>query len=605
MVLTNDRDSDRGMDDERDRDRRRRDRDRQSRLSNDRSNNDRDRSPRGKKKSVRVFISNIPYEYRWQELKDLFREHVGEVAFVELFVDENEKPRGCGIIEFSTSSLAKEAVDKMHRFDLKGRKLVVKEDNDVERDKYGRILPRSQRGGGGSGGGNSDNNRNRDNDSRNSNWNELPSLVSGGNSGSSGKWGNTYGLSTQFLESLNITPPLLPKCFVANLDYKVDEKKLREVFRLAGRVIHAEISVDKEGKSRGFGTVEYEHPVEAVQAISMLHNQRLYDRAISVRIDRVDKGDGLPPKLPEGLKGLGMGLGANGAPLIDVARNLPNQTSTQQQQQPISPAVAALPSVTNLATAALVNNLLSGNAGGTADLSSLASAVNPLAALTSAHHNAGNPLASSLLGGAAATGGLSGGLGSMLGTSLGRNTTSDFDSLSAALSGGGGTGLGSSLTDRGLNDRNRSSLGTSGNSAGNNSSSSSDTIVIKNLPSGTTWQQLRDKCRDAGDVKFAEMRGKDTGVVQFASQWDAQRAISMLDEVVNSFTIPFMGFTAFEFSCTTDLKFHNRPDSRRLNSFFCVLRFGSWIADFLRVASFYVQVVETAMKEVILHHTKQ
>uniref|UniRef100_A0A0A9ZEP9 Myelin expression factor 2 n=1 Tax=Lygus hesperus TaxID=30085 RepID=A0A0A9ZEP9_LYGHE len=525
MVLTNDRDSDRGMDDERDRDRRRRDRDRQSRQSNDRSNNDRDRSPRGKKKSVRVFISNIPYEYRWQELKDLFREHVGEVSFVELFVDENEKPRGCGIIEFSTSSLAKEAVDKMHRFDLKGRKLVVKEDNDVERDKYGRILPRNQRGGGG--GGNSDNNRNRDNDSRNSNWNELPSLVSGSNSGSSNKWGNTYGLSTQFLESLNITPPLLPKCFVANLDYKVDEKKLREVFRLAGRVIHAEISVDKEGKSRGFGTVEYEHPVEAVQAISMLHNQRLYDRAISVRIDRVDKGDGLPPKLPEGLKGLGMGLGANGAPLIDVARNLPNQTSTQQQQQqPVSPAVAALPSVTNLATAALVNNLLGGNSGGTTDLSSLANAVNPLAALTSAHHTANNPLASSLLGSAAAGGGLS----SMLGSSLGRNTTSDFDSLSAALSGAGGTGLGSSLTDRGLSDRNRSSL-NSGNSAGTNSNSTSDTIVIKNLPSGTTWQQLRDKCRDAGDVKFAEMRGKDTGVVQFASQWDAQRAISMLDGI--------------------------------------------------------------------------
>lgn len=71
------------------------------------------------------------------------------------------------------------------------------------------------------------------------------------------------------------------------------------------------------GKSRGFGVVEYEHPVEAVQAISMLHNQMLYDRRLSVRMDRVDKPDG-PPKLPEGLKGLGMGLGANGTPLQDV-----------------------------------------------------------------------------------------------------------------------------------------------------------------------------------------------------------------------------------------------------------------------------------------------
>jgi len=54
------------------------------------------------------------------------------------------------------------------------------------------------------------------------------------------------------------------------LDYKVDEKKLREVFKLAGRVVNTEIIVDKEGKSRGFAVVEYEHPVEAVQAICIL-----------------------------------------------------------------------------------------------------------------------------------------------------------------------------------------------------------------------------------------------------------------------------------------------------------------------------------------------
>jgi len=35
-------------------------------------------------------------------------------------------------------------------------------------------------------------------------------------------------------------------------------------------------------------------------------------------MDRVsDKVEG-PPKLPEGLKGIGMGLGANGVPLNDV-----------------------------------------------------------------------------------------------------------------------------------------------------------------------------------------------------------------------------------------------------------------------------------------------
>jgi RNA recognition motif-containing protein len=68
---------------------------------------------------------------------------------------------------------------------------------------------------------------------------------------------------------------------------------------LAGKVLHVELGKDKDGKSRGFGVVEYDHPVESVQAISMLHNQQLYDRRMTVRLDRANEPD-MPPKLPEG-----------------------------------------------------------------------------------------------------------------------------------------------------------------------------------------------------------------------------------------------------------------------------------------------------------------
>ena len=37
-----------------------------------------------------------------------------------------------------------------------------------------------------------------------------------------------------------------PRLFVANLSYTVDERKLREVFRLAGRVVMVELNRDKE-----------------------------------------------------------------------------------------------------------------------------------------------------------------------------------------------------------------------------------------------------------------------------------------------------------------------------------------------------------------------
>ena len=47
-------------------------------------------------------------------------------------------------------------------------------------------------------------------------------------------------------------------------------KKLKDVFKLAGNVMRAEVKTDKEGKSRGMGTLVFEFPMEAVQAICIL-----------------------------------------------------------------------------------------------------------------------------------------------------------------------------------------------------------------------------------------------------------------------------------------------------------------------------------------------
>lgn len=69
-------------------------------------------------------------------LKNFFRIKVGDVAYVELFNDENDKPRGCGIVEFSTPESVKKAMEIMHRFPLQGRKLVIKEDFGKYRKKY-------------------------------------------------------------------------------------------------------------------------------------------------------------------------------------------------------------------------------------------------------------------------------------------------------------------------------------------------------------------------------------------------------------------------------------------------------------------------------------
>lgn len=64
--------------------------------------------------------------------------------------------------------------------------------------------------------------------------------------------------------------------FLFQLDYKVTWKKLKDVFKLAGNVLRAEIKQDKDGKSRGMGIVTFEHPMEAVQAICILFIVKLY-----------------------------------------------------------------------------------------------------------------------------------------------------------------------------------------------------------------------------------------------------------------------------------------------------------------------------------------
>lgn len=57
---------------------------------------------------------------------------------------------------------------------------------------------------------------------------------------------------------------------LCKLDFKVGWKKLKEVFSIAGTVKRADIKEDKDGKSRGMGTVTFEQAIEAVQAICIL-----------------------------------------------------------------------------------------------------------------------------------------------------------------------------------------------------------------------------------------------------------------------------------------------------------------------------------------------
>jgi len=77
-------------------------------------------------------VSNIPYEVKWMNIKDIFKEKVGEVAFVELYDEDKGKPKCCGIVEFKHKDDTKKAVELLHQFESSGRKIMVREERETD-----------------------------------------------------------------------------------------------------------------------------------------------------------------------------------------------------------------------------------------------------------------------------------------------------------------------------------------------------------------------------------------------------------------------------------------------------------------------------------------
>lgn len=87
--------------------------------------------------------------------------------------------------------------------------------------------------------------------------------------------------------------------YVGNLEYKVSDNDLREIFEEFGEVTSAKVITDREtGRSKGFGFVEMADEDDANNAIEELDGAELDGRTIKVNKAR--------PK-PEGNRGGGRG----------------------------------------------------------------------------------------------------------------------------------------------------------------------------------------------------------------------------------------------------------------------------------------------------------
>ncbi|KAJ8775572.1 hypothetical protein J1605_001292 [Eschrichtius robustus] len=71
--------------------------------------------------------------------------------------------------------------------------------------------------------------------------------------------------------------------FVGNLETKVTEELLFELFHQAGPVIKVKIPKDKDGKPKQFAFVNFKHEVSVPYAINLLNGIKLYGRPIKIQ----------------------------------------------------------------------------------------------------------------------------------------------------------------------------------------------------------------------------------------------------------------------------------------------------------------------------------
>ncbi|KAI3643029.1 hypothetical protein MP228_012584 [Amoeboaphelidium protococcarum] len=188
-----------------------------------------------------LYVGNLPWSMRWQELKDMFKP-VGDVVYVDIPRSMDNRSKGFGIVRFSNVDDAQKAIQQFNGQEVNGRVLTVREDQQANR-----------RQGGGSRG-------------------------QGYNNGSGGFQGRGAG-EEYGAQKFQV--------FVGNLPWSVQWQDLKDIAKQKGLdPLRADVAVGFDGKSRGWGTLAFATEDECQKAIQELNGLDMSGRAIEVREDR-------------------------------------------------------------------------------------------------------------------------------------------------------------------------------------------------------------------------------------------------------------------------------------------------------------------------------
>ncbi|CAJ0909471.1 1439_t:CDS:10 [Entrophospora sp. SA101] len=215
-----------------------------------------------------LFVGNLPFRVRWQDLKDLFRK-AGTVLRADVVMGYDNRSKGHGTVLFANVEDAKKAIGKSannnamyDHYNWQGRNLDVREDRsfmDPNNSNNQNSLNKQHR-------------RIHHDPMINSAHLQSPFPPGAQIVGPAGIfYGHTRGIHTP---QSNFAGRLL---FVGNLPFNCQWQDLKDLFRNAGNIIRADVSTNYDGRSRGFGTVLFATSEDARNAVSnMSHHPNFH-----------------------------------------------------------------------------------------------------------------------------------------------------------------------------------------------------------------------------------------------------------------------------------------------------------------------------------------
>ncbi|KAI9309111.1 hypothetical protein BJ944DRAFT_246004 [Cunninghamella echinulata] len=206
-----------------------------------------------------LFVGNLPFRVRWQDLKDLFRKS-GQVQRADVALTYDGRSKGHGTVLFQTVEDAQTAINMLHNFKWFGRILEVREDRGYieQHSSISKSVVDQQ----------------QQQQSKNKNTEKHYIQMN-----------RKTDTKNIIIKQDSIQPGR--QLFVGNLPYYCQWQELKDLFRGAGNVLRADVAQDSDGKKNlGYGIVLFAVLEDAKRAIAMYDGYKYQGRQLRVRFDK-------------------------------------------------------------------------------------------------------------------------------------------------------------------------------------------------------------------------------------------------------------------------------------------------------------------------------